>query len=120
MEPKDGIFGDFLPQLKNLIKSETVFGEPYEIGGISIIPVNSVKLGFGFGGGSEDKKDGQGGGGGVVLSPVAFLVVKDGEVSIHNLSAGSVENIMLKVPEMLEKVAGLFERAGKKKTSETP
>ena len=115
MESKDGMFGNFLPELKNLIQAETVFGEAYEVGGVSIIPVNSVKVGFGVGTGSEEKKDGGGGGGGVVLTPIAFLVVKDGDVSIHNLAAGSVENIMEKVPEVLEKIAGLFDRAGKKK-----
>lgn len=118
---KDSLFKDFLPQLKNLIQAETVFGEPYEVGGVSIIPVNSVKVGFGFGnGGPQKDKDGSGGGGAVLLTPVAFLVVRDGDVSIHNLASGSIENIMDRVPDVLDRLVGVWNKAGAKEKSEPP
>ncbi|MDT8447007.1 MAG: spore germination protein GerW family protein [bacterium] len=119
---KESLLQDFLPQLKELIRSETVFGAPYEVGGVTIIPVNSVKMGFGFGNGEITKdRDGGGGGGGVLLTPEAFLVVKNGEVSIHNLASGSIENIMDRVPEVLDKLVGVFERAkGKPKKESDP
>lgn len=113
---KNGLLQDFIPQLKNLIKSETVFGEPYQVGEVTLIPVNSVKIGFGFGTGQNTKDgEGGGGGGGVLLTPEAFLVIKDGQVSIHSLATGSIENLMDKVPEVLDRLLGLYEKATKKK-----
>ena len=40
---------NFIPQLKDFVKSETIFGEPMKVEEITIIPVHSVKVGFGFG-----------------------------------------------------------------------
>ncbi len=117
MENEKTILNDFLPQLKTLIKSETVFGEPYTVGDVTMIPVNSVKIGFGFGTGESSKKlDGSGGGGGVLLTPVAFIVIKDNDVSIHNLGAGTMENVMEKAPEVVEKFISVIQRFQKKKT----
>jgi len=114
---KNNVFKDFLPQLKSFVKSETVFGEPYNIGETTIIPVNSVKVGFGFGGGEFSKKSAEssGGGGGVLLTPVAFLVVKGDDVSVTNLNSGNIENIMLKAPEFLEKFISVVQKFQKKK-----
>lgn len=115
MESGKSILDSFLPQLKSLIKSETVFGEPYTIGEVSIIPVNAVRVGFGFGEGDASKKiDGSGGGGGVLMTPVAFLVVKDDDVSIHSLSAGTVENIIDKAPEALDRFINIIQKVRNK------
>jgi len=65
---------------------KTVFGEPYQVDGRTIIPVAKVSFGFGFGGGRGDAKDngaetsgrggaGGGGGGRVSVRPVAVLEV---------------------------------------------
>ena len=96
-------FEQFLPQLKSFVKAETVFGEPYQVGEVTLIPVNSVKVGFGFGGGKLEKSDNQGGGGGVLLTPVAFLVIKNGDVSLQSLSSGTIENVMSRVPDVVER-----------------
>lgn len=118
MEGQTSILDNFLPQLKSLIKSETVFGEPYAVGNVTLIPVNSVKVGFGFGNRDAlQKVDSSGGGGGVLLTPVAFVVVKDGDVSIHNLSAGTIENVIDKVPETLDRLVNLIQKIRNKKTS---
>lgn len=70
----------------------TVFGEPYQVNGRTIIPVAKVSFGFGFGGGQgtlkgngaqsvdeagKDAGGGAGGGGGgrVSVRPVAVLEV---------------------------------------------
>ena len=122
MESKDSqsFFEQFIPQIKNLVQAETVFGEPYQVGEVTLIPVNSVKVGFGFGGGSEKEKGkGHGGGGGVLLTPLAFVVVKGGDVNIHNLSAGTVENVMAKAPEFVERILNLIQK-GSKPTPESP
>ncbi|MDH5561959.1 MAG: spore germination protein GerW family protein [Deltaproteobacteria bacterium] len=115
-EEKNTILNDFIPQLQNFVKSETVFGEPYHVGSVTLIPVNSVKVGFGFGSGELEKKNATsgGGGGGVLLTPVAFIVIKDEQVSIQNLSAGTIENIMEKTPEFLDRFSGVIQKLLKK------
>ncbi len=119
MGSEKSILDNFLPQLKSFIKSETVFGEPYVLGEVTLIPVNSVKVGFGFGAGDASKKiDGTGGGGGVLLSPVAFVVVKDGDVSIHSLSAGTIENVMDKAPETLDRLLNIFKKVKPQKPNQ--
>ena len=103
MSEKKSTFENFIPQLKDFIKAETVFGDPFQAGEVTLIPVNSVKVGFGFGGGKLEKKDNQGGGGGVLLTPVAFLVIKNGDVSLQSLSSGTIENVMARVPDVVER-----------------
>jgi len=116
MEEKKDLLKDFIPQLKSFVKSETVFGEPYKIGDVTLIPVNSVRVGFGFGTGEIIKKtDSAGAGGGVLLTPVAFVVIKDGNISIHSLSGGTIENVIEKAPEALDKVLSIVQKLGKKK-----
>lgn len=119
MESEKTILNNFLPQLKSFVKSETVFGEPYIVGEVTMIPVNSVKVGFGFGAGDTKGLDSSGGGGGVLLTPVAFIVVKDGDVSIHSLSAGTIENVLDKAPETLERLISIIKKIqGKNKKKE--
>jgi len=121
MEEKDSrnFFEEFIPQIKNLVQAETVFGEPYQVGEVTLIPVNSVKIGFGFGGNKLTKSDNQGDGGGVLLTPVAFVVIKGGEVNIHNLNAGTIENVMAKAPDLVERFLNMINK-GPKENSTTP
>ena len=117
---KDGILKDFIPQLKSFVQSETVFGKPYEVGDITIIPVNSVKVGFGFSSGGISKSmEGGAGGGGVLLTPLAFLIIKGDTVTTHSLTSGTIEAILEKVPDFLEKLVNLVKsNVGKGKKSE--
>ncbi len=111
---KQSVIDDFLPKLKNFIKSETVIGDPYTVGEVTMVPINSVKVGFGYGGADIGKKaDSAGGGGGVLLTPVAFIIIKGDDVSIHSLNAGTIENVMSKVPEVVDKFISVFKKIQK-------
>jgi uncharacterized spore protein YtfJ len=63
----------------------TVFGDPVERDGITIIPVATVGFGFGAGVGvgrktkDDDQGQGGGGGGGTWAAPRGYIEVKDGE-----------------------------------------
>jgi uncharacterized spore protein YtfJ len=63
-------------------KVQTVFGEPIESHGKTIITVARVQYGLGAGGenrsGSEDAVGGSGGGGGVKVTPMGVIEVTDG------------------------------------------
>src|ERR1051326_1341918 len=55
-------------------KASTIFGDPVESAGVTVVPVAKARFGFGGGGGSgtrdEGEGQGRGGGGGVAVSPV--------------------------------------------------
>ena len=83
-----GILETTIEKVKNLVNVSTIIGEPMNIdGGITIIPVSKVTYGFASGGSdfpSKTNKEifGGGGGAGVTITPVAFLVISDGEVQL--------------------------------------
>ena len=106
---------DFIPQLKKFVQSETIFGEPLKVEEVTLIPVHSVKVGFGFGDGNSKNL----GGGGVVLTPVAFVVIQQGVVSIQMVQSGNIENLLEKIPNFLERSYSFVEKIMQKKTKES-
>ena len=107
---------EFIPQLKKFVESETVFGKPFEIKNVTLIPVHSVRVGFGFGNNQNKlNKELEGGGGGVSLNPIAIVVIKDDLVSIQNLSASNIEGILEKIPDFLEKTYNFSQKIFRKK-----
>jgi uncharacterized spore protein YtfJ len=72
----------------------TVFGDPMEVHGRTIIPVAKVRFGFGMGMGRDKRKDdenhdddhhrtaGGGGGGGAVIRPLAVIEISDGQTKV--------------------------------------
>ncbi|HCJ09945.1 MAG TPA: hypothetical protein DHW14_02115, partial [Clostridiales bacterium] len=67
-----------LPELSRVGSSEAVFGDPLEVGGVVVIPVARVGVGFvGLGTAAEKAL-----GGGAWLEPAAVIVVKDDDVEV--------------------------------------
>ena len=58
-----------------------------------------------------------GGGAGVTITPVAFLVISDGEVTIKHITAfdNAAERVVNLVPEMFDKVTSVVNKAKKEK-----
>jgi len=70
-----------LAGLRELVTVRRVFGEAYEVGETTIIPVARVGGGTGGGGGDDsDSSGGFGGGLGVGATPVGVYEVRDGAV----------------------------------------
>ena len=72
----DSFIGTKAEKLGAVARAATVFGEPVERDGITVIPVAKARWGFGGGagqrkeeGGRGKQEDGAGGGGGVQVSP---------------------------------------------------
>ena len=69
----------------------TVFGEPVERKGITVIPVAKARFGFGGGGGVGGREgqegSGGGGGGGAAVSPLGYIEVRDGGAEFRRISA---------------------------------
>jgi uncharacterized spore protein YtfJ len=102
--------GVLFDKLQTFLRTETVVGEPLQIGKVTIIPV--ISLSFGAGGGAgigrdEKGNDGEGGGGGAgaKITPNAIIVVKDDEVSVVPLTQkGSLEKLMEVVPQLVQQL----------------
>ena len=114
-----GILGTAIEKIRNLVDVSTIVGDPILLDEhLSVIPISKVTYGFASGGTdfpskSADGLFGGGGGAGITISPVAFLIVKDGEVSIKHITSSdnSAERIIGMVPDVIDKVSdvvGMF------------
>lgn len=113
-----GILESTIEKVKDLVNVSTIIGEPIKVdGGVTIIPVSKVTYGFASGGSDFPSKNnvelfGGAGGAGITINPVAFLVVKDGEVTVKHILAGdnAVERAVSLVPDMFDKVVNLAKK----------
>ena len=68
------------------VRAQTVYGQPVERDGITVIPVARVSYGFGAGGGaSAGAEHGEGGGGAGQARPVGFISVRDGTAEFRSI-----------------------------------
>src|SRR6476619_3732115 len=79
----DRFIGTMAEKLGAVAKAATVFGEPVERNGITVIPVAKARWGFGGGAGRREDEDGAGGGGGVQVTPVGFIEIKNGRADFR-------------------------------------
>lgn len=131
------IIGTSLSKIKELANNETVIGDPITVpGGVTIIPVSRVSLGFASGGiDFPDKKSehtatkfGGGGGTGVTVTPIAFLIVSaTGNVELLPITnpddidtLDKIGNLMEKAPSIVERLKNIFAGKKKKKEQEDP
>ncbi|RPG35623.1 MAG: sporulation protein [Muricauda sp. TMED12] len=107
-------FEELLSRVTDFIKSEaktdTIMGEPFELGEFKCVPVIKVGMGFGSGAGEgvegkARKGEGAGAGAGIGIQPIGFLVTKGDEISF--LEAGKTHGLAAafeKVPDLIEKL----------------
>ena len=121
-----GILGTTIEKIRDLVDVSTIIGDPmYLEGGMTIIPVSKVTYGFASGGSDFPSKTnaqlfGGGGGAGVTITPVAFLIVSDGEVPLKHITAydNAAERVVNLVPEMFDKVTSVVNKTIKKKETQ--
>ncbi|GAA4809994.1 GerW family sporulation protein [Litoribaculum gwangyangense] len=107
------LLGKVTDFIKSEAKTETVVGEPFELGQFQCVPVIKLGIGFGSGGGEGTetktkaiKGQGAGAGAGVGIEPIGFLVTKGDEISF--IDAGKAHGLAAafeKVPDLIEKFA---------------
>jgi len=111
-----------MKKIREMIDVNTIVGNPIITGdGITLIPISKVAFGFGIGGSDFGNKNqaqnapvmfGGGGGAGVNISPVAFIVVSNGNVRLLPISppaSTTVDRIVELVPEMIDKITHFME-----------
>ncbi len=111
-----GILGTSIEKIKDLVDVSTIIGEPIHISDtLQVIPVSKVTYGFASGGTDFPSKNNQelfggGGGAGITISPVAFLVVNNGNVTVKYINAaeGSVERVIGMVPDIVDKATDVI------------
>jgi uncharacterized spore protein YtfJ len=79
-------------QVQERASVKTVFGEPYQVNGRTVVPVAKFSYGYGFGGGRGERKPGDaepggggsgvGGGGRVSVRPIAVLEMSGSETTV--------------------------------------
>ena len=114
-----------IQKIREMVDVNSVIGQPITTpDGVTIIPVSKVSVGFG-GGGSDfvNNKGGEnpfggGVGGGVNVTPICFLIVKDGNVRMMPVAAPAnttADRIVEMVPDTLDKLTSYLDskNAGK-------
>ena len=109
---------DTITKIREMVDVNSVVGEPIVVGDVTIVPVSKVSVGFG-GGGSDYVKNvgtnepfGGGVGGGVKVTPVCFLVIKDGAVRMMPVAAPAnttADRIVEMVPDTLDKISAFID-----------
>lgn len=112
------LFGASVDKIKEVVDTNTVIGDPIVTAdGTTVIPVSKVSYGFASGGSDLPSKQaaslfGGGGGAGINITPIAFLVVKNGDVRVIPVSShpDTVDRVVSMVPGVVDKVGSLFSR----------
>ena len=108
-----------IQKVKEMVDVNSVIGEPISTpDGVTIIPVSKVSVGFG-GGGSDfvNKSGGEnpfggGVGGGVKVTPICFLIVKDGNVRMMPVAQPAnttADRIVEMVPDTIDKLTSYLD-----------
>lgn len=111
------LLGVSMDKIKEMVDVNTVVGDPITVGDMTIIPVSRMSYGFAAGGSDLPTKQprevfGGGSGAGVNVTPVAFLVIKNGELKMLpvNSNPDMIDRAVSMVPDMVDKVVGLFKK----------
>ena len=126
--PLSDMMTNSMSKIRDMIDVNTVVGDPITTpGGVTIIPVTKVSIGYG-GGGSDfatknypagrDNAFGGGAGAGVKVDPVAFLIVKDGMTRVMPVAmpaATTVDRVLDLVPEVLDRMQNFVDKKREEK-----
>lgn len=111
-----------ISKIREMVDVNSVIGTPITTpDGVTIIPVSKVSVGFGGGGSDYTKNNeafGGGAGGGVKVTPICFLIVKDGAVRMMPVAAPAnttADRIVEQVPDVLDKIASFIDSRMEKK-----
>ncbi len=130
--PISDLMATTMEKIRDMMDANTVVGKPIEAGGVTVIPVSKISIGYGSGGSDFAQKNqkpdhsnafGGGAGMGVSITPVSFLIIKDGNVrvvSVEQPAPTAVERVIEMVPDVVDKVGTVVNKkiSGKEETQE--
>ena len=119
-----GVLETTLQKIREMIDANTVMGTPITTpDGTTIIPVSKISMGFGGGGSDFNGKNGGnnpfggGAGGGVKVTPVAFLIVQNGNVRMLPVAQPAnttADRLVEMIPDTLDKISAFVDSHTKK------
>ena len=119
----NNMLNDTISKIREMVDVNNVIGEPITTpDGVTLIPVSKVSVGFGGGGSDFATKNaannsyGGGVGGGVKVTPICFLIVKDGNVRMMPVAAPAnttADRIVEMVPDTLDKISAFIDSHSK-------
>ncbi|MFP5331525.1 MAG: sporulation protein [Acidimicrobiia bacterium] len=81
-DTRDGVVGSILARIRDTVTSVTVYSDPIERNGVTVVPASVTYAGGGGGGGEDGKSgSGEGGGFGMVSRPVGAFVIRGDQVT---------------------------------------
>lgn len=115
-----------IAKIREMVDVNSVVGDPITTpDGVTILPISKVSVGFG-GGGSDfvsknvNKQENPFGGGvgaGVKVTPIAFLIIKEGSVRMLPVAVPAnttVDRLVEMVPDTLDKIVSFIDSKTKK------
>ena len=108
-----------MAKIREMVDANSVVGEAITAGDVTIVPISKISIGFGGGGTdfatkntSAQENFGGGVGAGVKVTPVAFIIIKDGSVRMLPVAApanNTADRIVEMVPDTLDKIAAFLD-----------
>ena len=115
-----------ISKIREMVDVNSVIGTPITTAdGVAIIPVSKISVGV-AGGGTEfvskhpnnrENPFGGGAGGGVKVTPVCFLIVKDGSVRMMPVAEpanNATDRLVEQIPDVLDRISNYLENRKKK------
>lgn len=114
-----------IAKIREMVNANSVVGEPIVAGDVTIVPISKISIGLGGGGSDFATKNssngenpfGGGVGAGIKVTPIAFIVVKDGNVRMLPVSAPAnttADRLVEMVPDTLDKIAAFIDSRSNK------
>ena len=115
-----------IAKIREMVNVNTVVGDPITAGDVTILPISKISIGLGGGGSDFATKNpnakenpfGGGVGAGVKVTPIAFLIVKDGSVRmlpVANPANTTADRLVEMVPDTLDKIVSFIDSRLEKK-----
>ena len=118
-----------MEKIKNMVNVNSVIGDPITTpDGVTIIPVSKISYGFGGGGSDCTTKTsgatnpfGGGTGAGVKITPIAFLVIREGNVRmlpVTQPASTTADRVVEMVPDVMDRISSFVDNRAAKKEEE--
>lgn len=122
--------GTNMEKVKAMVDANMVMGDPITTpDGVTIVPVCKVNIGIGGGGTEIPGKNaptggypfGGGSGAGVTVTPLAFLITKNGSarmLPVAEPASTALDRIIENVPDLVDRIMGYVNEAKAKKAAQ--
>ena len=120
--PISDLMATTMAKIREMMDANTVVGQPIEAGGVTVIPVCKISIGYGSGGSDFAQKNqkpdnpnafGGGAGMGVSITPISFLVIREGNVrmvSVDQPASTVADRVIDMVPSVVDKVSAMVSK----------